>query len=302
MFSDVDRHVAEPGDFRAEITVVSPAFRSALPRSLLAADFGGIERLIRSGVTRIQGSAFEGCVSLMEVDIPDTVTYIGSSAFKGCVGLHGIEIPTGVAEIANGAFQGCAMLTDVVLHPALSVIRRDAFRDCVSLGKITFLASSLYIESDAFRGCSALESASFVENAPGMGTGVFQDTSGNFKIFYLPGRTGFTSPTWQGYPSEEIDTAIYPGAIWLLTYGYDHRTDLEVLLGADPSKLFAYAEWIPQGDHREIQRQAIHQAESHAGSLKLPKGEPCWEGTLAVAGRECAFPCVLSLACAGLTN
>jgi hypothetical protein len=35
-----------------------------------------------------------------------------------------------------------------------------------------------------------------------MGTGVFIGCASNFTICYTEGSTGFTSPTWQGYPAK----------------------------------------------------------------------------------------------------
>lgn len=54
--------------------------------------------------------------------------------------------------------------------------------------------------------------------------------------------TGFTSPTWGGYPAVEIDEATYPAASWLLGHGLDFDTDLNQGLNGDGvSLLMAYA-------------------------------------------------------------
>ena len=45
--------------------------------------------------------------------IPNSVTRINSSAFAGCLGLTHIDIPNSVTEIANKAFYGCANLSVV---------------------------------------------------------------------------------------------------------------------------------------------------------------------------------------------
>jgi hypothetical protein len=41
-------------------------------------------------------------------------------------------------------------------------------------------------------------------NAPSMGESVFDGTDSGFKVYYLSGSTGFTSPTWMGYASEML--------------------------------------------------------------------------------------------------
>ena len=57
--------------------------------------------------------AFEGCVYLQSIQIPDSVTSIGGSAFRGCIGLTYLHIPEGVKTLDGSAFSGCANLTDL---------------------------------------------------------------------------------------------------------------------------------------------------------------------------------------------
>jgi hypothetical protein len=47
-----------------------------------------------------------------------------------------------------------------------------------------------------------LTSVTFAGNAPAsFGTSVFSFTAPSFTIYYSPGASGFTTPTWQGYPA-----------------------------------------------------------------------------------------------------
>lgn len=52
-----------------------------------------------------------------------------------------------------------------------------------------------------------LSKATFLANAPRMFEGVFEGTLSSFSVFYLGGKTGFTSPMWEGYPAVEITLA-----------------------------------------------------------------------------------------------
>ena len=58
-------------------------------------------------VTRIGYRAFENCVDLKSVVIPNTVTDIGDRAFYDCQGLSSVVIPSSVTEIGNAPFYGC---------------------------------------------------------------------------------------------------------------------------------------------------------------------------------------------------
>jgi hypothetical protein len=55
-----------------------------------------------------------------------------------------------------------------------------------------------------------LNRAYFLGNAPSMGTHVFYDVAPNFTVCYTAGSTGFTTPTWYGYPA-------YPCAVTTTT-------------------------------------------------------------------------------------
>jgi hypothetical protein len=46
-----------------------------------------------------------------------------------------------------------------------------------------------------------LTKAYFLGNAPSMGGQVFYNCASNFSICYTAGSTGFTTPTWYGYPA-----------------------------------------------------------------------------------------------------
>lgn len=50
--------------------------------------------------------AFEGCVSLKKIDIPQNITQIGEYAFCAC-GIESFEVPSGVIRIENDTFSSC---------------------------------------------------------------------------------------------------------------------------------------------------------------------------------------------------
>ena len=58
-------------------------------------------------VASIGYSAFNGCTTLTNVDIPNSVTYIGYSAFHGCTTLTSVDIPNSVTSIGSYAFSNC---------------------------------------------------------------------------------------------------------------------------------------------------------------------------------------------------
>ncbi len=55
-------------------------------------------------------SAFKGCVSLSEVQIPSGIMSIGRYAFHGCTGLRTANIPDGIKTVGGSSFNGCPVL------------------------------------------------------------------------------------------------------------------------------------------------------------------------------------------------
>ena len=137
--------------------------------------------IVPDSVTRIGDSAFRNCSSLTSVTIPDNVTSIGDQVFYYCTGLTSVTIPDSVTSIGNYAFSSCSSLTSVTLGSSVTRIG-DA----------------------AFYNCSSLSSASFHGNAPSMGASVFSSCASDFMASFFPESTGFTTPTWLGYPAETV--------------------------------------------------------------------------------------------------
>ena len=68
----------------------------------------GTGKMIFDGpVTQIGGRAFENCIDLTSITIPESVIEIGDYAFSGCSKLKDITIPRSVTKIGDYAFFGC---------------------------------------------------------------------------------------------------------------------------------------------------------------------------------------------------
>ena len=163
--------------------------------------------VIPDSVTRIGRYAFRDGTGLTSVSIPDSVTHIGRYAFQGCSGLTSVGIPNSVIHIGSGAFASCSGLTSVGISNSVTRIRTYTFAGCTGLTSVDIPNSVTSIGSHAFMDSDALEKATFSGNAPIMGLGVFEQTSATFKIYYLKGKKGFTSPKWKGYPTVELNEA-----------------------------------------------------------------------------------------------
>lgn len=90
-------------------------------------------------VTSIGNSAFEGCVDVTSVSIPNSVTSIGNGAFYYCTGLKFVAIPNGVTTIGEGAFSKCSNLKSVVISQSVISISANAFYECKNLVQVISL-------------------------------------------------------------------------------------------------------------------------------------------------------------------
>ena len=135
---------------------------------------------IPSSVTSIGDGAFSGCSGLTNVTIPGSVTNIGASGFWECNGLTSVTIPNSVTSIRGGGFYGCSGLTSVTIPNSVTTIGYGGFA-----------------------ACSGLTSAYFQGDGPSsFGAEVFDDTAANFSVYYPSSASGWSTPTWNGYPAQ----------------------------------------------------------------------------------------------------
>ncbi len=122
---------------------------------------------------------FNGCTSLTELILPDTVTYIGQEAFSGCTSLTSIQTYSrssagsnlgstasgylAVEEIEFRAFYGCTALQGVTLGEKPSgiggvrTVQSEVFMNCSNLRSVEIGSTVNWIEGGAFANCQALD-------------------------------------------------------------------------------------------------------------------------------------------------
>ena len=157
---------------------------------------------IPNSITSIANNTFKKCIDLTSVIFQEnsSVKSIGQSAFADS-GLTSITIPNSVDNISSHAFYECTGLTSITISNSVENIGTHTFYKCKSLESVIIPESVTNVEDNAFYECSNLSTVYFYGDAPTMGSWVFTGAKFGFKVYYLSGKTGFTTPKWNGYSS-----------------------------------------------------------------------------------------------------
>lgn len=105
----------------------------------------------------IAAAAFNNCLVINSIAIPDSVKHIGNYAFAYCKNLTQLSIGSGVETIGDNAFYSCDYLATVVFgseNARLKTIGKYAFQGCDNLSAIVLPASVESIGTYAFEATS----------------------------------------------------------------------------------------------------------------------------------------------------
>lgn len=128
--------------------------------------------ILGEGITSVGDYAFANCELVEKISLPNTITTIGEYAFGGSQSLTAVSIPDGVLEIGDRAFSSICGF-DIFIPASVQILRNRA----LAAGEGT----RLFFYGDVPTTC---EDTSF---------GYYWDTP---SIYYIEGKSGWTSPSW----------------------------------------------------------------------------------------------------------
>ena len=132
-------------------------------------------------VKAIFGNAFEGCIPLEEIIIPDTVTHIGEYALDGCTNLKIIDMPADLLYVGEGAFDNCSSIPLTEYNGALYLGDKDApYTVLISTADqeieiCEIHADTRIIYDYAFYECTELDDVIIPSGIEHIGVHVFED-------------------------------------------------------------------------------------------------------------------------------
>jgi hypothetical protein len=201
-------------------------------------------------VTSIGDRAFDYCIGLTSVTIPNSVASIGEDAFRNCASLTSVTIPDSVTSIEEEAFESCGSLTSVTIPDSVTSIGEEAFFFCTSLANVTIGNSVTNIADDAFQGCTSLTSVTIGNSVTSIGGWAFWGcplsgitipdsvTSIGDSAFF--NCTSLTSVYFQGN-APSLGSLVFDGDNYCTLYYLPGTTGWEPLLANRPAVL-----WNPQ--------------------------------------------------------
>lgn len=235
---------------------------AAFFRCYLLTEIDGGERLARIGT-----NAFEQCESLTFVTLPDTLDSIGPAAFADCTALTLIGMPNTIQSIGERAFADCRSLLQFDIPYGLTELESNTLQGSRFITSLTIPSTVTKMAEDAIR-VATLESLTFLGDAPEIGQAPLFPTTASFSINFLGSKSGFSTPTWLGFPALPIDETRFPGASWLLSHGYPFDTDI-----ATTGLLVPYALDLPPGSPVSLSG-LVHTPDTNTISLPFFAARP----------------------------
>ena len=163
---------------------------------------------LSGGLTRIEKQSFAFMYGLKtEVVIPEGVTEIGESAFQ-CSHIPSVRFPSTLKKIGKQAFK-YTWLTKIMLPDGLETIGDEALDCWWSIEKAIIIPASIKsIGKNAFSSYYSAEKRNdipigvyFLGDAPQIVGTLNANCSfpSDWTLFYLPGTSGWTGETYEGY-------------------------------------------------------------------------------------------------------
>ena len=201
-------------------------------------------------ITTISSYAFEGCTSLINITIPESVESIGKYAFSDCNNLGKVNYLGTINKwlqmiISGGTYSNPLIYSNEGLYikgnPITELTENDfvgitsiplyAFRNCKNLEKVTLADTIKSIGSDAFYNCTSLITIKIPNSVTSIGVYTFYNCT-KLKEVNLPTNQSFTSiGSYSFYNCISLDTIIIPNSVKSIgNYSFQNCSSLKTII------------------------------------------------------------------------
>ena len=184
-------------------------------------------------VAKIGENAFD-ITCLQKISVAEENTHYANDAYgilysKGFTKLIAVPyaadlgfyvLPKALTELKDWSFSHVDGLTGIVLPERLTTIGNHSFYNCKNLTTVVISEHIVSIGSYAFADCLNLQGVYFYGNAPALGEDgnvfTYDSSSGEMAVipgltlYYIDGKSGWTAPEWNGYPTATWDGVNVP--------------------------------------------------------------------------------------------
>lgn len=126
-----------------------------------------------ASVTNLGPQAFQGCVALTNVALPEGLKTLPPGLFYGCTALKSATIPGGVTNVGDAAFAECRQLASVTLPSGLTGLGPSPFLNCRNLGVIALPADIASVPEQFCYECRSLATADLPAGTTNIGRAAF---------------------------------------------------------------------------------------------------------------------------------
>lgn len=126
-------------------------------------------------------SAFESCIALKDLYLPESAVIINDYAFKNTA-IENLVIPKGTVSVGKYSFQLCDKLTNITINSNMKSIGKSAFSGINNLVSLTMNGSVEKIGDSAFANCAFLSKVMLNEGIEAICDKAFL---GCFRIMHL---------------------------------------------------------------------------------------------------------------------
>ena len=184
--------------------------------------------VIPNSVTSIGKYCFSKCSNLIDVSISSSVTSIGEWAFTYCYGLSGVTIPNSVTSIGECAFYRCTNLKSVTIPSSVINFGNHAFSYCKNLENVIISYGVTSIGKYAFENCSSLKNVTIPNTVTSIGDSAFLKCSSLTSVTIPDSVTSIGESAFRmcynlTYVSIPSSVVIIGDYAFSMRIGYDYR-------------------------------------------------------------------------------
>lgn len=138
-------------------------------------------------VTSLHNHLLDGCSSVMELSLPQSLVTIGSYAFNAMSRLQSIKVYDNVTTIGEYCFANDTCLVSATLSENITELASHLFYNCAVLDNFTIPSNVVKVDESAFESCNALSSIAFSENVTDIENNAFADCASLKNITFADG-------------------------------------------------------------------------------------------------------------------